>query len=47
MPEPEVDHVLGGVRHDVQVPGPVRPASATVVATLDTRAREMDHWMAR
>ncbi|GGS10585.1 MULTISPECIES: DUF6086 family protein [Streptomyces] len=47
MPEPGPGHVCGGVQSDVQVPGNPRAASAIVVAALDTRAREMDRWMAR
>ncbi|WUJ13562.1 DUF6086 family protein [Streptomyces sp. NBC_00390] len=47
MPEPGSGHVCGGVERDVQVPGNLRTASAVVVNALDTRAREMDRWMAR
>ncbi|GCB48249.1 hypothetical protein SNL152K_5573 [Streptomyces sp. NL15-2K] len=47
MPEPGSGHVCGGVQRDVQVPGNPRTASAAVVTALDTRAREMDRWMAR
>ncbi|MGW7367360.1 DUF6086 family protein [Streptomyces sp. NPDC054841] len=47
MPEPGSGHVSGGVQRDVQVPGNPRTASAAVVTALDTRAREMDRWMAR
>jgi hypothetical protein len=46
MPEPEAGHVPGGVQYDVQVPGSPRTSPATVVTALDTRAREMDRWMA-
>lgn len=47
MPDPGPGHVCGDSRSDVQVPGNPRTASAAVVASLDTRAREMDRWMAR
>ncbi|MDF3142989.1 MULTISPECIES: DUF6086 family protein [unclassified Streptomyces] len=47
IPEPGPGHMCGGVQHDVQVPGSPRTASAAVVTALDTRAREMDRWMAR
>ncbi|WP_406209183.1 DUF6086 family protein [Streptomyces sp. NBC_01017] len=47
MPEAGSDHVDGGVRRDVQVPSSPWAVSATVVTALDTRAREMDRWMAR
>ncbi|MGW1606299.1 DUF6086 family protein [Streptomyces eurythermus] len=47
MPDPGPDHVCGDSRSDVHVPGNPRTASAAVVASLDTRAREMDRWMAR
>jgi hypothetical protein len=47
MPEPGSGHVCGGVQRDVQVPGNPLTASAAVVTALDTRAREMDRWMAR
>ncbi|ANS70488.1 hypothetical protein SLINC_8264 [Streptomyces lincolnensis] len=47
MPEPGSGHVPGRVRHDVQVPGNPRTTAADVVTALDTRAREMDRWMAR
>lgn len=47
MPEPRTGHVAGGVQRDRQVPGDPRTASAAVVTALDTRAREMDRWMAR
>ncbi|MFE9927281.1 DUF6086 family protein [Streptomyces sp. NPDC005774] len=47
MPEPGAGHVSGGVQYDVQVPGNPRTTSAAVAAALDTRAREMDRWMAR
>nr|WSZ16308.1 DUF6086 family protein [Streptomyces canus] len=46
MPEPVPGRVCCGVQHDVQVPGSPRTVSATVVTALDTRAREMDRWMA-
>ncbi|MFJ1806899.1 MULTISPECIES: DUF6086 family protein [unclassified Streptomyces] len=47
MPEPESGPVRGGVQRDVPVPGSPWTASASVVTALDTRAREMDRWMAR
>ncbi|CAL9311194.1 DUF6086 family protein [Streptomyces sp. SudanB182_2057] len=47
MPEAGPGHVCGGVQSDMQVPGTPRAASAAIVAALDTRAREMDRWMAR
>ncbi|WP_411152031.1 DUF6086 family protein [Streptomyces sp. A30] len=47
MPEPGPGDVCGGVQHEVQVPASPRTASAAVVTVLDTRAREMDRWMAR
>ncbi|MFF9025136.1 hypothetical protein [Streptomyces eurythermus] len=47
MPDAVSGHVCGGSRSDVQVPGNPRPAPAAAVAALDTRAREMDRWMAR
>ncbi|MGW8699689.1 DUF6086 family protein [Streptomyces eurythermus] len=49
MPEPGPGpgHVCGSSQSDVQVPGNPRTASAATVAALDTRAREMDRWMAR
>jgi hypothetical protein len=37
----------GDTRHDVQVPGPPRTSSTALTDTLDTRARELDRWMAR
>ncbi|WP_051767472.1 DUF6086 family protein [Streptomyces sp. NRRL S-37] len=47
MPAAGAGDVWGGVRRDVQVPGDVRASSAAVVDALDTRAREVDRWMAR
>ncbi|MGF0174355.1 DUF6086 family protein [Streptomyces sp. Marseille-Q5077] len=47
MPEAGSGHVDGGVQRDVQLPGNPRTASTTVVTALDTRAQEMDRWMAR
>ncbi|MGW1952589.1 DUF6086 family protein [Streptomyces sp. NPDC001920] len=47
VPESGSDVGGGGVRHDVQVPRSPRTASAADVTALDTRAREMDRWMAR
>lgn len=44
---PESGHACVGVRRDVQVPGNPRTTSAAVVTAMDTRAREMDRWMAR
>ncbi|MFD7689884.1 DUF6086 family protein [Streptomyces sp. NPDC059781] len=46
-PAPEDGHAWGGVRRDVQVPGNAQVSSAAVVDALDTRAREVDRWMAR
>ncbi|MFI5976215.1 DUF6086 family protein [Streptomyces sp. NPDC051452] len=46
-PEPGPGHACGGVQRDAQAPGSPRTASAAIVTTLDTRAREMDRWMAR
>ncbi|MGI5374965.1 DUF6086 family protein [Streptomyces sp. CA-251387] len=46
-PEPGSGHAPGGVQHDVQVPSDPRTGSAAVLTALDTRAREMDRWMAR
>ncbi|MFE9022997.1 DUF6086 family protein [Streptomyces sp. NPDC007808] len=47
MPGTGSGSAWGDVRRDVQVPGGPRAASAAVVTALDTRAREMDRWMAR
>ncbi|WTO37221.1 DUF6086 family protein [Streptomyces achromogenes] len=47
MPDAGSGHVCGGIQSDVQVPGNPRTTSAAAVAALDTRAREMDRWMAR
>ncbi|CAM5329518.1 hypothetical protein SALBM135S_00002 [Streptomyces alboniger] len=47
VPEPGPGGVCDGVQYEVQVPGSPRTASASVVAALNTRAREMDRWMAR
>ncbi|WP_405854572.1 DUF6086 family protein [Streptomyces sp. NBC_01515] len=48
LPEPEAGHIGGPAQRDIQVPGNPRTTSAAVVVTaLDTRAREMDRWMAR
>ncbi|WP_329333167.1 DUF6086 family protein [Streptomyces sp. NBC_01352] len=47
MPELGPGEVCGGVQHEVQVPASPRTGSAAVVTALDTRAREMDRWMAR
>ncbi|MFF7074387.1 DUF6086 family protein [Streptomyces pseudovenezuelae] len=47
MPESPSGHTGGGVQCDVQVPGDPRTASAAIATALDTRAREMDRWMAR
>lgn len=47
MPEPGAGHVPGSVQHDLQVPGNPQTTAADVVTALDTRAREMDRWMAR
>ncbi|CAL9366087.1 DUF6086 family protein [Streptomyces sp. enrichment culture] len=46
-PVSEAVQAWGGVRRDVQVPGDARGSSAAVVDALDTRAREVDRWMAR
>ncbi|WP_216586830.1 DUF6086 family protein [Streptomyces brasiliscabiei] len=47
MPQSPSDRMCGGVQRNVQVPSAPRPASATIATALDTRAREMDRWMAR
>ena len=47
MPEPESSDVGGGVRYDIQAPGNPRVTPAAVADVLETRAREMDRWMAR
>ncbi|WP_406402598.1 DUF6086 family protein [Streptomyces sp. NBC_00879] len=47
IPEPEAGHVRGEIRRDAQFPSYPRAASTAVVDALDTRAREMDRWMAR
>ncbi|MFJ4787734.1 DUF6086 family protein [Streptomyces sp. NPDC088794] len=47
MPETVSGDVSGGVRHDIQAPGNPQGTTAAVVDALETRAREMDHWMAR
>ncbi|WP_246886540.1 DUF6086 family protein [Streptomyces sp. GESEQ-4] len=47
MPEPGTGHIRGGGRCDVQIPGNPRAASTAAIDALDTRAREMDRWMAR
>ncbi|GGW62266.1 DUF6086 family protein [Streptomyces xantholiticus] len=47
MPEPGSGHVCGGEGRDVQVPRNRRTVSAAVVTALETRAGEMDRWMAR
>ncbi|MGW3287647.1 DUF6086 family protein [Streptomyces sp. NPDC001002] len=47
MPEPVPGEESGGVRYDIQAPGNPRGTTAVVVDALETRAREMDHWMAR
>jgi len=47
MPEPGFGAVGGGVRRDVQVPGNPGGDSAVVGSALDSRARELDRWMAR
>jgi hypothetical protein len=47
MPEPGSGHERGGVQRDVQVPGNPRTTPASAVVALDTRAWEMDRWMAR
>ncbi|MET9382399.1 DUF6086 family protein [Streptomyces sp. NPDC002928] len=47
MPRLESSQTRGDGQHDVQVPGDPRTASAALVTALDTRAREMDRWMAR
>lgn len=46
-PELGSGHIRGGAQRDVQVPGNPRATSAALVDALDTRAREMDRWMAR
>ncbi|GKQ40575.1 DUF6086 family protein [Streptomyces sp. A012304] len=46
-PDPDCDPGRGGARHDVQVPGPPRTSSTALADALDTRARELDRWMAR
>jgi hypothetical protein len=46
-PEPEACHASGRVQREVQVPGNPRTASPAVADALDTRARELDHWMTR
>jgi hypothetical protein len=47
MPQPGASHEPGGVQRDIQVPSNPRTTSVAVVTALDTRAREMDRWMAR
>ncbi|MFJ6084990.1 DUF6086 family protein [Streptomyces sp. NPDC092369] len=47
MPEPVSGDVSGGVRYDIQAPGNPLGTTAAVVEALETRAREMDRWMAR
>ncbi|WP_418957353.1 DUF6086 family protein [Streptomyces tritici] len=43
----EPAHEFGGDRRDVQVPGNPRATPGAVADALDSRAREMDRWMAR
>ncbi|MFD0227759.1 DUF6086 family protein [Streptomyces hirsutus] len=45
-PEPRTRHAHGEVRRDVQVPGNPSAAPAVIVDALDSRAREVDRWMA-
>ncbi|MGW1208296.1 DUF6086 family protein [Streptomyces sp. NPDC002499] len=47
MPEPVPGDATGVGRYDVQVPGNPQSTTTAVAAALETRAREMDHWMAR
>ncbi|MEV8015267.1 DUF6086 family protein [Streptomyces sp. NPDC086554] len=47
MPEPPSGHTCGGVERDLQVPSNPWTGTATIATALDTRAREMDRWMAR
>ncbi|KOX00746.1 hypothetical protein ADK65_14110 [Streptomyces sp. NRRL B-1140] len=47
LPPPGLGPVAGAVQPDVQVPGHPRPAPATRLTALDTRAREVDRWMPR
>jgi hypothetical protein len=47
MPEPGAGLDSGGVQRDIQIPRNPRSTSAAAVTALDTRAREMDRWMAR
>lgn len=47
IPEPESGHVGSRVQYDIQVPANSRTAPTAGTTTLDTRAREIDRWMAR
>ena len=47
IPESEAGHIGDHVHRGIQVPGNPRTASPAVVTALDTRAREIDRWMAR
>lgn len=47
IPEPEAGHIGSRAQNDIQVPGNPRTASTAVATTPDTRAREIDRWMAR
>ncbi|MFG3105203.1 DUF6086 family protein [Streptomyces tendae] len=47
MPAPSSGRMRGGVECDVQVPGNPRAGTADIAAALDTRAQELDRWMAR
>ncbi|MFG3132312.1 hypothetical protein [Streptomyces tendae] len=47
MPAPSSGRTRGGVERDVQVPGNPRAGTADIAAALDTRAHELDRWMAR
>ncbi|MGW7568871.1 DUF6086 family protein [Streptomyces tendae] len=47
MPAPSSGRTRGGVERDVQVPGNPRAGTADIAAALDTRAQELDRWMAR
>ncbi|MFE0419921.1 DUF6086 family protein [Streptomyces tendae] len=47
MPQPSSGHTCSGGRRDVQVPGNPRAGTADIATALDTRAQEIDRWMAR
>ncbi len=47
MPAPSSGRTCGGVERDVQVPGNPRAGTADIATALDTRAQELDRWMAR